>query len=79
MPRYSDEITTALKNVLRRRRDTGYRFIDEDILELSEMTGLDRDKILRWAQYIHDYYDTPASFTKYFENNVTVSDIHYYL
>jgi hypothetical protein len=72
---YCEEITVALKRVLRCRRDTNYRFTDEDIAALVDWTGLERAAIVRWALDVRGYYDTHEAIEKFFERNGTVSII----
>jgi hypothetical protein len=72
MPRYSKQITAALKRVLMCRRDKGYRFNEGDMPGLMQETGLSRVEIVRWALEVKKYYDSPEAMQKYFERNGTV-------
>ncbi len=74
MAPYPKEITIALKRVLMCRRDNKYCFAEEDFPELMQKTGLSRTDIVRWAQHVRDYYNTPDDMEKFFEKDGTVSE-----
>ena len=72
-PRYPKEVTAALKNVLRCRRDSSYHFTKEDIADLTSKTGLSPSEIAEWAHNVRRYYTSADTLEKFFERNETVS------
>ncbi len=73
MSSYSDETTAALKYALRRRRDEGYYFSEENIASLTATTGLSREQVVMWAVNVRRNYPSPDEIIAYFDRPKTVS------